>query len=64
MKSVNQHDLELVVVGWMKYVRVYRPVRPWVVAPHSSFRWKLKSDVWKTYLSQGNDSFSIICMRS
>lgn len=20
MKSINQHDLELVVVGWMKYV--------------------------------------------
>lgn len=22
MKSINQHDLELVVVGWMKYVPV------------------------------------------
>lgn len=45
MKSVNQGDLELVVVGWMKYVLVCMSVHPWALPPYPAFQWKLKSDL-------------------
>lgn len=51
MKSVNQCDLELVAAGWMKYVHVYMPARPWVVVAYSSFQWTLKLDPWNTSIS-------------